>query len=168
MGRLALVLSGGGARGAYEAGVIHYIRTGLPKEVASQHFQIQCGSSAGAINTVGIASMAQDPAAQGTLLKDLWLKIRQEDVYRRDFSAVMSFLSSSTLGIFKNLLTFDPLKWKNRRGPHFNYFLDTQPLRDFLKQNVPWKQLSENVHKGPIDAVSVTATNTRSGRSELF
>src|SRR4029453_1427393 len=168
MGRLALVLSGGGARGAYEAGVLHYIRTGLPKEIASTAFQIHCGSSAGAINTVGMASMAQDPLSQGTALKDLWLRIRQEDVYRRDFSAAVNFLGSSTLGILKNLVTFNPFPWKGRRGPHFNYFLDTHPLRQFLKQNISWKQLETNVQNGPIDAVSITATNTRSGRSELF
>src|SRR4030095_11569623 len=53
-------------------------------------------------------------------------------------------------------------------GPHFNFFLDTAPLREFLKHNVSWQQMEKNVHEGAVDAVTVTATNTRSGRSELF
>src|SRR5262245_47692963 len=168
MGRLALVLSGGGARGAYEAGVIHYIRTALPKEAASRTFEIQCGSSVGAINTAAMVSMADDPVRQGNHLRELWMKIRPEDVYRRDFSAAAHFLTSSTFGILKNLVTWDPFRWEDRKGLHFNFFLDTQPLRQFLEENIPWKQLEANVRRGPVAAVSVTATNTRSGRSELF
>jgi NTE family protein len=168
MGRLALVLSGGGARGAYEAGVVHYIRTGLPKEIASRHFEIQCGSSAGAINTAAMVSMAEDPVAQGNKIKELWLSLKQDDIYQRDFSAALNFLKSSITGIFRNLATFNLFELGKRKGPHLYSFLDTKPLHAFLKKNIPWQQLEKNVQKGPVAAVSVTATNTRSGRSELF
>jgi NTE family protein len=168
MGRLALVLSGGGARGAYEAGVIHYIRTGLPKETALRPFEIQCGSSAGAINTAAMVSMANDPVSQGNHLRDLWLKIRQEDVYRRDIGAAAQFLASSFVGILRNLATFDIFKIGKRKGPHLTSFLDTAPLSEYLRKKIPWSQLHKNVKEGPVAAVSVTVTNTRSGRSELF
>lgn len=165
---LALVLSGGGARGAYEAGVIHYLRTGLPADIASKTFQIQCGSSAGAINTAAMVSMAHDPVLQGNHLKDLWLSIRQDDIYRRDFSAAGSFFLSSLGGMMRNLTTFDPFSIGKKKGPHLTSFLDTSPLREFLKKNIPWGQLRENLQNGPVGAMSVTATNIRTGYGELF
>ena len=61
----ALILSGGGARGAYEAGVIYYIRTRLPKEIAeSTLFKIFCGTSVGAINSTHMAATAADQLYQ--------------------------------------------------------------------------------------------------------
>lgn len=168
MGKLALVLSGGGARGAYEAGVIHYLRTGLPKDVASKVFDIQCGSSAGAINTAAMVSMAEDPLRQGSRIKELWLSLKQDDIYNRDFSAATHFIFSSLGGILRNLTTFDPFKLGRGKGPHFTSFLDTSPLKKFLNQNVSWSQIEKNINSGLVDAVTVTATNTRTGYGELF
>lgn len=168
MGRLALVLSGGGARGAYEAGVIHYLRTGLPKEFAAKPFPIQTGSSAGAINTAAMVAMAEDPYRQGVRLRDLWMGLRQEDVYRRGFSAAMEFLSSSFFGVIRNLTTINLFKIASKNGPHLTSFLDTAPLQKFLRRAIPWGQIEKNVREGPVDAVSVTATNLHNGRGELF
>ncbi len=167
MGRIALVLSGGGARGAYEAGVMHYIRTGLPKPLISKNFDIHCGTSAGAINSAALVAFAENPAQQADL-KDIWLELKQDNVYRRDFSATTRFLTNTVAGVFRNITTFDPLGLGNKKGPHFNAFLDTAPLWDYLKSKVPWHQIEKNIHEGSVDALAIAATNTRSGRGELF
>ncbi len=168
MSSLGLVLSGGGARAAYEAGVILYIRTALPQKVAKKSFDIQCGSSAGAINTAGMVSMAEDPLQQGNHLRDLWLQLEPVDVYERDFSAALKFLFSSLGGIIRNLTTFDIFKLVTRRGPHFNYLLDNAPLSRFLGKKIEWTKIETNIKKGFVSAISITATNSQSGRTELF
>jgi NTE family protein len=168
MGRLAIVLSAGGARGAYEAGVIYYIRTGLPKKIGHRIFPIKTGTSVGAINTVAMASLANDPKVQGEKIKELWLSLKQEDIYRRDFGATTHFLGSTFGGIMRNLFTFDPLNIAKRKGPHFYSFLDTSPLRAFLKKHIPWEAITKNVMNGPIDAVAINATNLHTGHNELF
>ncbi|MBF0492549.1 MAG: patatin-like phospholipase family protein [Deltaproteobacteria bacterium] len=168
MGKIALVLSGGGARGAYEAGVINYIRTGLPKTVSSRAFEIISGSSAGAINAAAVAAFAHDPELQGKIIREFWSNLKPEDVYNRSFSAAAQFISSSVGGLFRNLIALNPLRSKKSSSHHFNYILDTNPLREYLKKNIPWAQLNKNVLKGTVDALTVTATNTKSGRCELF
>lgn len=168
MQKLGLVLSAGGARGAYEAGVIHYIRTGLPKKYASRHFQIYSGTSVGAINTVGMVSLAEDPLQQGEWLKRTWFSLRQSFIYRRDLTATGHFLSSTLGGILRNFLTFNPFHLARRKGPHFESFLDTAPLKKFLTKAVPWKKMDENIRKGPVDAVAINVTNMTSGRNEIF
>lgn len=167
MSKLALVLSAGGARGAYEAGVVHYLRTALPKAQAHQHFDIYSGTSVGAINTVGLAATAHEPALQGERLKSMWFQLRQGDIYRRDLTATTHFLGSTVGGIMRNFLTFNPFHIP-KRGPHFESFLDTRPLKQYLAKNIPWAQLEKNIKKGPIDAVVINVTNLTNGRNELF
>ncbi|MBI3540990.1 MAG: patatin-like phospholipase family protein, partial [Deltaproteobacteria bacterium] len=78
--KIAIVLSGGGARGAYEAGIIHYIRTMLPKSVSERHFDIHCGASVGAINTAFLAATAHDSKLQGELIWKLWTDVREDNI----------------------------------------------------------------------------------------
>src|SRR5579862_3212653 len=67
--RVALVLSGGGARGAYEAGVMRYIREDLAGHV---QFDIICGTSVGAIHACFFAATSDIPEQQGRILVDRW------------------------------------------------------------------------------------------------
>lgn len=167
---LALVLSGGGARGAYEAGVIHYIRTKLPHEFSrKRRFDILCGSSVGAINTCLLASMAHDLVHQGNHIYEVWKNLKQENVYKRDMVSLAGLLTRSFLGITRNIFSrsqdedVPALKKK-----HFRGLLNATPLIPFLKKEVPWKQISVNIRNQLIKAVSVTATNVHTGNLELF
>ncbi len=168
MGYLGLVLSAGGARAAYEAGVLHYIRTGLPKSVATKPFDVLCGSSAGAINTVGLAALAHDPIYQGEQIKNLWLSLTQNNIYKRDFSSTAGFVMNSLVGILRNLTTFSSFDLGRKSGPHLSAFFDTAPLSDHLRRIIPFDLIQKNIDQHHLKAVSITATNTRSGRSELF
>src|SRR3989338_6918668 len=99
----SLVLAGGGARGAYEAGVMHYLRTQLPPKVAKRRFQIYCGSSVGGINTAFLAALADYPRIQGEELRHVWEALRQEDIYRRDLLALGRFGVQSVSGAVHNI-----------------------------------------------------------------
>lgn len=164
--RLAVVLSGGGARGAYEAGIIHYIRTKLPKEIALKRaFGLYCGSSVGAITSCFLASTAHDLKLQGNLIKQLWLDLKQENIYKRNLGALSSLARKSMFGIGRNLMG---LTTAGTASGHFSGLLDTSPLSPFLKKAINWDQLHKNISSRTIDAVSLTGTNMRSGKMELF
>ncbi len=161
--KLALVLSGGGARGAYEAGVLHYIRTMLPPQQRFRDFDIHCGASVGAINTSFMVATEHDHAEQAVQLRYLWENVREENIYRRNLKALFGFLTKSSKGLL----------WKLLRGtvkgaPHFPGFLDTEPFLPFIRKVIPWKMITKNINAGRTQALSIVATNVFTGRMELF
>lgn len=161
--KLALVLSGGGARGAYEAGVLHYIRTGLPPHLRTRHFEIHCGASVGAINTSFMVATEHDLAYQARQIRVLWESVRQENIYRRNLTALLGFLSRSSRGVIWKFL-----KGNVQGSPHFPGFLDTEPFLPFIRKVIPWKMISKNVNAGLVQALCLVATNVFTGRMELF
>jgi len=160
--KLAIVLSGGGARGAYEAGIIHYIRTMLPPKSRNRVFDIHCGASVGALNAAFLAATSHDLEMQGKDVRRLWEEVREEDIYRRDKKALWEFLGKSGRGIFLNLLR------RAGRGPHFNGFLDTTPFLPFIERVIPWDMITKNIRNEVTQAISIVATNIFTGRMELF
>jgi NTE family protein len=167
--KLALVLSGGGARGAYEAGVLHYIRTMLPPEISKKRrFDILCGSSVGALNVCYLAAAAHDLTYQGNRIYQAWKHLRQENVYKRDVKSLAKLIYGGVAGISRNIFGSshdEDLPFKKK---HFNSFFNTAPMVPYLKNNIPWKQISLNIKNELIQAVSVTATNIATGNVELF
>lgn len=167
---LALVLSGGGARGAYEAGVLHYIRTMLPQSLRGMAFPIQSGSSVGAINTCFLAATAEDTEHQGREIVSLWKNLKADHIYLRNTEALTRFLGASIGGIFHNLLR--PGYFRNRpkhdHGPHFTSLFDTSPFRKYLEKVIPWRNIPKNVRSGLCQVVSVVATRMRTGLPEIF
>ena len=161
--KLALVLSGGGARGAYEAGAIHYIRTQLSPAFKSRAFNVLCGASVGALNTCFMASTAHVPELQGNEIYNLWKNVREENIYKRNLKALFEFLGKNTRGV---LMKF--LRRSGSDSPHFPGFLDTSPFLPFIKQAIPWKRITRNVQEGFLDALSIVTTNVFTGRLELF
>lgn len=161
--KLALVLSGGGARGAYEAGVIHYIRTMLPQALKTRNFDVICGASVGALNSCFMASTAHVPELQGNEIFHLWENVREENIYKRNLKALFEFLSKNTGGMMMKFL-----RKSGSPSPHFPGFLDTSPFLPFISKAIPWKRISRNVQEGFLDAVSIVTTNVFTGRLELF
>jgi NTE family protein len=161
--KLALVLAGGGARGAYEAGVLHYIRTMLPIESRSRQFDIHCGASVGAINTCFMVATAHDHQFQGQEMRRLWENLKEENIYRRNVKALLGFLSKSGKGMFLNLF-----RGVREDAPHFPGFLDTEPFMPFIEKAFSWKMISKNIQSAVVQALSIVATNVFTGRMELF
>jgi NTE family protein len=171
--KVALVLSGGGARGAYEAGVIYYLRTQLPEELrGSALFNVYCGTSVGAINTAFMASMAHDPIYQGAQLRTLWQNLVDEDVYYADVRALSGFLVRTGFFMAANFFGLENLVGRRHRSARtpfpFKSVLDTTPFVYFLRRSIPWNQIHSNIERGVVDAVTVTATHMMSGQPTLF
>src|SRR4051812_15443805 len=81
--KIGLVLSGGGARGAYEVGVLQYVRETLARELGHKvRFDIYCGTSVGAINACYLASTADQPDEGVRTLTEVWNNLEFEDVVR--------------------------------------------------------------------------------------
>ncbi|MDO8528030.1 MAG: patatin-like phospholipase family protein [Deltaproteobacteria bacterium] len=165
--KTALVLSGGGARGAYEAGVLYHLRE---KVAPDRHgFAIHCGTSAGSLNSCFLAATAHDPTTQGKKLRLLWENLRSSDVYRGDFGALTQLLARSAAYTTTHLFGLSGLikKWAGDVKP-FQGILDTSPFIPFLKKAVPFSQIRTNIKKGLLDAIAIATTNLGNGKLELF
>lgn len=167
--RTSIVLSGGGCRGAYEAGVVNYVRTMLPPKVAQRlHFQIHSGTSVGAINTAFMAATAEDLPRQGNELVRLWKNIQTENIYSRGPASLGRLFLRSSFAILARLIGLKGILRPDDTEVHFQGLFDTKPFFQFLLKNCPWNNISKNIQKGHLDALSITATNIFSGHAELF
>jgi NTE family protein len=169
--KFALVLSGGGARGAYEAGVVYYLRTKLPKEIASAPlFKLYCGTSVGAINASHLAANAADPLFQGARLRKLWQELTAEDIYYADKRALAGFLVKSAFFMGLNFFGLQRAldKWDPDASFPFRSVLDTTPFITYMRRNVSFTQIHRNIQRRLIDAVTVSASHLHTGRLALF
>jgi len=139
----ALVLSGGGARGAYQVGVLQGISEILKKEKIEPPFRILSGTSAGAINTAKLASTTKDFHSAVAELVQLWAKIKTDQVFKTDI------MSLNTLGL-------GALLGKKKT---FNSLLDTSPLKNLIDKNCDFSNVQPNLEKGLFDSVIITANN---------
>lgn len=158
-----LVLSGGGARGAYEAGIMRYIREELPEKVRRHvRFDVMCGTSVGALNACFMAAHAHLPEVQGRKLCEMWESLRVENVYRvtwRELLNIPRFILGS--GGFGEL--------DDRIGPgRYGGLVHTGPLEALVKGGARWGMIRRNVDAGRVQALSVTATDIASGKSVVF
>jgi len=153
--RAGLVLTGGGARAAYQVGVVKAVRDILGNPVRNP-FPILCGTSAGAINAATLAVYADDfPRAVANLL-EVWENMRCEHVYRTDAPSIMR----------SGARWFAAMIWLSRSNPAS--LLDNSPLRDMLAHSLPFERIQENIDAGALYAVCVTASGYTSGQSVSF
>ena len=154
MKRYALVLGGGGARGAYEVGVLSYILGDLAASLGRPiGFDIIVGTSSGAINAAFLASGARDPAACVEALAERWRQLHVQQVYRLDF----------------NRLWRAPLGLIGRRSARHDVgLLSSEPLRRMLEEEMDWASIRESVRCGALYAVAVTATEFATSRNVIF
>ncbi|HZV75525.1 MAG TPA: patatin-like phospholipase family protein [Conexibacter sp.] len=155
-GRVALVLPGGGARGAYEVGALSVLLPAL--EARGERVQLVCGTSVGAINAALLGSLAHLPAeAQAELALERWRSLRRGDV--------VAPLVGTGLPLQLARLAGDALRLPGvRRGS----LLDPRPLQRFLERRIDWDGLHRNVADGFVDAVCVMATQLASGSPVAF
>jgi NTE family protein len=156
----ALVCSGGGARGAYEAGIIRYLREELPASVRPHaHFDALCGTSVGAITSCFLASSAESPADQGKLLCDFWTGLQLEKVYRVDGEDLWTI----TRKIW-NLARED----QRPDGWRLYDLLHLAPLEEMVRTQIPWPRISANLARGNLSALSVSTTRVVDGKTVVF
>lgn len=159
-GMTGLVLTAGGARGAYQAGVIKRISE-LPALVGRPSpFQIITGASAGAINGAAIAGHSADLQASAQLLVRLWSNLHAHDVFRTDTMAL-----ASNAGRLVMDFAFGGLIGAGR----VQSLVDAAPLRAFLAEHLPPpSQVAAAIRDGHLYAFGVTATGYHSGRAYTF
>jgi NTE family protein len=156
-GRTALVLSGGGARAAYQVGVLRAVRELLP-DPQRNPFPVLCGTSAGSLNAAALACRAEDFGLGVAKLDEVWGNFHAGKVYRADpFGICMSgarWLSAMMFG------------WLGRHPPRS--LLDVAPLRALLTEALDFPRIAQAIASGALYAVSVTASGYVSGESVCF
>lgn len=159
----ALVLSGGGARGAYEAGVLRYIRDELPARIKPHvRFEILCGTSVGAINCCYLAATSHQPEFQGQALVNMWQSLHIERVYQLGMRELMN-LPRFLLGS-RGRGELDDLIGPGRLGGLFN----TSPMEYMVRNDISWRRVRKNLEEGFYKALAINATHVRTGRTHVF
>jgi len=156
--KTALVLSGGGARGAYQAGVLQgLVELGLP--VSSGGFDILVGSSAGAINAAMVAAHAGSFATATGRLIEVWNGIEAQQVFRTDLRS----LGGIGARWIRDLSFGGAL---SRVGP--KSLLDTAPLRELLLEQIPFEAIDRNIDEGLLHAFALPATDLYTSDGVVF
>ncbi len=155
--KTALVLPGGGARGAFQVGVLKAIAELLPPGSANP-FHVLSGTSAGAINCVVLATKARRFRVAAAELEQVWSNFRSEQVFRTDSWTMLKsslhwllaiVLGGYVVGVPRSLL-------------------DNSPLAELLSRNIRFPRLQACIDKGYLEAVAVTAASYGSARSTTF
>ncbi len=150
----ALVLTGGGARAAYQVGVLSAIAKFIPRNHGIP-FPIICGTSAGAINSAALACYASCFQLAIKKLEWVWKNLDPERIYHSDPMRVSSHLIGGFLGSFQA-----DYANKNARS-----LLNNAPLRQLLESVIDFSRIDTNIRRRYLSAVSVTASSYTSGDS---
>lgn len=156
---LGLVLTGGGARGAYQAGVLRWIA----REIPELTIPVLTGVSAGAVNVACLASHEGSLNEAVGRLGRLWLELSPNRVFRVDAPSLL----------------WTAVRWGFRlmsggaRAPEVRAFLNTTPLRQFLHEVLDTREgiltgIGRNIEAGRLRAVAMTATSYSTGQTVVF
>jgi NTE family protein len=156
-GEIGLVLPGGGARAAYQVGVLRGIAELSPAGMPTP-FRVIAGTSAGAINAAMIASHAHDFATGVRELERLWSEIRSEQVFRTGPLVALRTSMRWMMAIVSGKL----------KGNKPMTLLDNAPLRELLDNNIDFLRLRRAISSGNLRALSITASGYTSARSISF
>lgn len=162
---VGLILTGGGARAAYQAGVLAGVIELLDPDRSPDFrspFSIICGTSAGAINATAYACHAQDPHAALDGMLRLWGGLETGMVYHADTLRLLR----TGLRWFGMVAAGWLLPWIRRNQPRS--LLDNEPLGELLEQVLDFDQLRCNLDDGLLDALAVTASGYSTGQHVTF
>ncbi|MXS82619.1 patatin-like phospholipase family protein [Nitrosomonas oligotropha] len=155
--KVGLVLTGGGARAAYQVGVLRAIAELLPDKTRNP-FPIICGTSAGAINAASIAVSANNFAEGVGRLEEVWSNFHVDQIYRSDLMGVIH----NTLRCMLSLVS-------SEYGQHNPIsLLDNAPLEALLKNRFSFRTIQHCIRSGSLHALGLTAWGYTSGQSVTF
>jgi len=156
---LGLVLTAGGARGAYQAGVLKRLGESRALRDRPSPFAIVAGASAGAINGALLAARSQRFGEATREIAALWSGLRVEQVYRSDLFS----LASSGASLAWDFALGGLLGRTRTHG-----LVDTAPLARLVSESFPSRGIADAIRRGHLYAVAVSATSYHSGRSFTF
>ncbi|OUR61710.1 patatin [Colwellia sp. 39_35_sub15_T18] len=153
----ALVLTGGGARAAYQVGVLSAITKFVPRNHGIP-FPILCGTSAGAINSTALGCYASCFHLGVKKLEWVWKNLDTSKIYHSNVQGVFGHISRGMLASFQ-------ADYANKLP---RSLLNNAPLRGLLNQVMDFKRIDHNILRGYLSAVSVTASSYSTGDSISF
>ena len=157
--RAALILTGGGARAAYQVGVLKAIAEFLPRN-AHCPFPIICGTSAGALNAATLAVNAGNFRRGVQYLTNTWKNFHAYQIYRTDVVGVFNNSMLWLAGVVLNMIGINKLSKVS--------LLDNSPLIELLEQMLPCEKIQDSIDAGYLHALSITASGYGSGQSVSF
>lgn len=157
--RVGLILTGGGARAAYQVGVLKAISEMLPRR-AHNPFHIICGTSAGSLNAAVLAVNAQNLRRGVRYLSNIWKGFHANQIYRTDLIGVFNNSVLWLAGVLLGALGFRKFKQVS--------LLDNSPLVELLEEILPCEKIQESIVSGHLHALSITASGYGSGQSVTF
>jgi len=162
--RVALVLSGGGSRGAYEAGVLSWLFEHVYPKLGDQfEFDIVSGTSVGAIHAAYVAaSSGVDPADRSKNLVETWKNMRFDNVMRLSWRDMVG-IPLRGLG-FGRPKSHGGASGDESRGG----LVDIAPLEDLVRTRIPWQRLRENLKQGRPSVLCCAVTEVNTGLVRVF
>ncbi|OGS95348.1 MAG: Patatin [Gallionellales bacterium RIFCSPLOWO2_02_FULL_57_47] len=157
--RVGLILTGGGARAAYQVGVLTAIAEFLPR-YARNPFPVICGTSAGSLNAAAIAANAQNFRKGVQYLANTWKNFHANQIYRTDAIGVFNNTVLWLAGMLFSAMGINKLNNVS--------MLDNSPLLDLLQDMVPYEKIQKSIDAGLLYALSITASGYGSGQSVTF
>ena len=161
----ALMLSGGGARAAYQVGVLEAIselRQVCGEQDGPNPFPIISGTSAGAINAASLACGADQFDQAVRRIANVWRNFHAEQIYRADS---VSMLRSGAKWMTLLSMGWLIAKWRRVKPKSL---LDNSPLAELLKRLVPLERIPMLIRDGHLQALAVTASSYNSGEHFTF
>ncbi|MDY7228855.1 patatin-like phospholipase family protein [Hyalangium rubrum] len=156
--KTGLVLGGGAARGAYEAGVISYLREEFEPEFGRElKLDILAGTSVGAMHACYLAATCDRPREQAQGLIQHWTTMKVEEVLRCSFGDIFRLLREAM----------------SKPAPHerdiqYGGLVDPRGLRYLVGRGIPWLNVGRNLRKGHLEALAVSATHVGTGGARVF
>ena len=155
--KIGLVLPGGGARGAYQVGVLKAFLE-ISQTKSESPFNIISGTSAGAINAAFLASGAHIFDHSVVSLVDVWSNFTTNKVYKTDPVTMLK----SSLHWFFTIISGGVLI------PNPTSLLDNQPLKNLLRETIKFSDIQNNIESSIIESLAVTSASYRSRKSCTF
>ena len=157
--RVGLILTGGGARAAYQVGVLKAIAEMLPRR-AHNPFSIICGTSAGALNAAVLSVNMRSFRKGVRHLDRIWKNFHADQVYRTDLLGVFNNTVYWLAGLILSVFGVNKLDQVS--------LLDNTPLIELLDEIMPCEKIQESIDSGLLRALSITASGYGSGESVTF
>ncbi|MFL5349520.1 MAG: patatin-like phospholipase family protein [Hyalangium sp.] len=155
--KTGLVLAGGAARGAYEAGVLSYLREEFEPQFGRElKLDILAGTSVGAIHACYLAATSHEPRRQAQGLIAHWHSMKVEEVLRCSFGDVFRLIRE-TLS-----------KPSTARDIQYGGLVDPRGLRSLVGRGIAWLQIGRNLRKGHLEALAISATHVGTGSARVF
>jgi NTE family protein len=156
--RTGLVLGGGSARGAYEAGVVSYVRTELARELGFHvPLDIFAGTSVGALNAAWLAGTAHDPDLQGRGIVETWKALRIEEI--------LQFGVTDVWRVAREFFGKTPIRWESGLT---GGLVNPAGLLNVVARVVPWRAVNANIRAGTVQGVAISATHVATGQNIIF